>query len=192
MRQRMRDEVGGLRLATALRTVARLTHPTRTAPTARPSRAEAPLAGFAVRDQRDCSKEPPYFCRNSFVQSKPCSDIWERPLRTAILLFLLALPLSVTAQTSQAEKPYISDFRACVRAHAADAQAAGVRTSGEAEDYFEKQCVPPLFSLFLGSHNTSPRSDSVPADEAAPPGLFRAIVRQEWRFLGTARQAIVP
>ena len=99
-------------------------------------------------------------------------------MRTAILLFLLALPLSVTAQTPQGENAYVSDFRACVRAHAADAQAAGVRTEDEAADYAVKMCAP-LFGVFLGSNNISPRSN-IPAAEAVPPGLFRVIVRQEW------------
>jgi len=98
-----------------------------------------------------------------------------------VLVLLLMLPYSATAQTPQAERPFVSDFRACVRAHAAAAQAAGVRTEDEAADYFSKECAPPLFKMFLGSNDTPPRSNNIPADEAVQPGLFRAIVREEWR-----------
>lgn len=99
-------------------------------------------------------------------------------MRAALLVLLLMLPLSVTAQAPQGEKPYVSDFRICVRAHTADAQAAGVLTVDEAATYAMKMCAP-LFGVFLESNNTSPRP-SIPAEEAVPPGLFRAIVREEW------------
>jgi hypothetical protein len=98
----------------------------------------------------------------------------------AILVLLPMLPFSVFAQTPQAEKPYASQFRACVRAHAADAQAAGVRTEDDAKNYSIKVCAP-LFGMFLGSNDASPPSPNIPKDEAVPPGLFRVIVREEWR-----------
>lgn len=126
----------------------------------------------------------PYFRRNGFVQDRLGTNIWERPLRAAVLASLLMLPFSAAAQTPQDEKPYVSDFRACVRLNTTGARAAGVRTEDQAVDYALKRCMP-LFGVFMGSVNTLPLSSSIPEGEAVPPGLFRVIVRQEWGdFIG--------
>ena len=93
-------------------------------------------------------------------------------MRAAVLVLLLALPFSVTAQTPQAEQSSVSRFRDCVRSHAADAKAAGVRTAGEAANYAMKMCAP-LFGVFLGLPTTS-------EEEALPPGIYRQIIREEW------------
>jgi hypothetical protein len=102
-------------------------------------------------------------------------------LKAVILVSLLTLPFSATAQTPRGEQPFVSDFRACVRSHTADAQAAGVRTANEAEDYFFKACIPPLFELIPGSGSFLPPSNNIAMGESVPPGLFRTIVREEWR-----------
>jgi hypothetical protein len=112
------------------------------------------------------------------------ANIWERALRATVLASLLILPFSAAAQTPRDEKPYVSEFRACVRSHTTDAQAAGVRTENQAVDYAIKTCAP-LFGVFLGSGSTSSPTSSTPAGDALPPGLFRVIVRQEWGdFIG--------
>jgi hypothetical protein len=123
----------------------------------------------------------PYFRRNGFVQTKPRSNIRERPLKATVLVLLLMLPWSVAAQTPRPDTPYAANFRACVRSHAADAQAAGVRTANEVMDYFEKVCLPSFSEILQGSSNTSPPLDNIPMGEAVQPGLLRVIVKEEWR-----------
>ncbi|MBR0841916.1 hypothetical protein JQ607_17095 [Bradyrhizobium liaoningense] len=98
-------------------------------------------------------------------------------MRAAVLALLLILPFSASAQTPQEEQPSVARFRACVRSHAPDAQAAGVRTAGEIADYFIKVCAP-LFGIFLGSNNTS--QSIVPDEETLPPGIYRKVMREEW------------
>lgn len=95
------------------------------------------------------------------------------------MVLTLLPPLS--AQTHNDESPSVTRFRACVRMHAPDAQAAGVRTLEDAVSYAMKACLP-LFGIFLDP-NASSKGEV--AEEALPPGVFRAVLRQEWgNFLG--------
>ncbi|PDT88482.1 hypothetical protein CO669_20930 [Bradyrhizobium sp. Y36] len=84
------------------------------------------------------------------------------------------LPFAASAQAER-EEASVSRLRACVRAHAADAQAVGVRTPGEAESYFIDKCVP-LFGMFLNPNR-------IPTEEVGPlaPGIYRKAIEQEWR-----------
>jgi hypothetical protein len=90
----------------------------------------------------------------------------------------VALPFPVSAQT-QEEQPSVARFRACVRSHAADAQADGARSPGDVENYFITMCAP-LFGMFLGTNNTSPIFDNARDEEPSSPGLYRKIMREEW------------
>lgn len=93
-------------------------------------------------------------------------------MKTALVSLFVMLPLAASAQ---AEEASVSRLRSCIRAHAADAQAAGVRTPGEAENYFIRQCIP-LFGLFLNSNNLPTRDDG-----PLPPGIYRTTIEEEWR-----------
>ncbi|MCP1767921.1 hypothetical protein ABIF64_004251 [Bradyrhizobium japonicum] len=65
--------------------------------------------------------------------------------------------------------------------HAHDAQAAGIRTLEDAASYAMRACLP-LFGIFL---DPSASSKGEVAEEALPPGIFRAVLREEWgNFLG--------
>lgn len=95
------------------------------------------------------------------------------PMRITLSIMLLMLPFSVSAQTPQGEQPSVSRFRVCVRSHASDARAAGVRTLDDAANYFIKVCLP-LFGIFLGPNDAL-------KEEALPPGIYRSVLREEWR-----------
>lgn len=85
------------------------------------------------------------------------------------------LPSPASAEADQVEQPSVSSLRACVRAHAADAQAAGVRTPGEAENYFIRQCLP-LVGMFLNPNNLPTKVD----DRSLAPGIYRRVIEDEW------------
>jgi hypothetical protein len=91
---------------------------------------------------------------------------------TTVLLAMLVLPISALAQTSADEQ--LSAYRACARAHAPEAQAAGARTHDEAVAYFGKVCLPTL-GLSLGSNDVS-------KDKPEPlrPAILRVVFREEW------------
>lgn len=93
-------------------------------------------------------------------------------MSAAIVPLLLTLPFAASAETPQGEQSSVSRLRTCVRSHARDAQAAGVRTPDDAASYFVKVCLP-LFGMFLESNNTA-------KEEALPPGIYRNVIRQEW------------
>jgi hypothetical protein len=71
---------------------------------------------------------------------------------STVLFVMLILPISALAQTSADEQ--LSAYRACARAHASEAHAAGARTSDEAIAYFGNVCLPTL-GLSLGSNDVS-------------------------------------
>ncbi len=98
-------------------------------------------------------------------------------MRAAILISLLTLLPQLSAQTHHGEQPSVSRFRACVRLHAPDAQAAGVRTPEDAASYAMKACMP-LFGIFLDP-NASSKAEVL--EEVLPPGIFRAVLKEEWR-----------
>jgi hypothetical protein len=95
-------------------------------------------------------------------------------MRAAILISLLTLSSQLSAQTHHGEQPSVSRFRACVRSHAPDAQAAGVRTAEDAARYAMKACMP-LVGLFL-----DPNASRNAEVEVLPPGIYRAVLREEW------------
>jgi hypothetical protein len=64
---------------------------------------------------------------------------------------------------------YIANLRACARAHAPEAQAAGVRTQDEAIKYFSKVCIPVL-GLFLTGSDADHRKSS--ADDLKDMGAL--------------------
>lgn len=65
--------------------------------------------------------------------------------------------------------------------HAHDAQAAGIRTFDDAASYAMRACLAVFGSLL----DPNAPSKGVAAEEALPPGIFRAVIREEWsNFLG--------
>lgn len=56
-------------------------------------------------------------------------------MRVAILITILALSPQLFAQTHDEKQPSLSHFRACVRLHSPDAQAAGVPTAEDTASY---------------------------------------------------------
>lgn len=92
--------------------------------------------------------------------------MWIGPLKAAITLLFAFVPLLASAQTAQNEqlRQVISNLKSCVRTHAAEAQAAGVRASSAA-DYFARMCAP---------------SADVESVGATPLGLFRTTINAEW------------
>jgi len=106
----------------------------------------------------------------SYANSRDVLFLWIGPLRTAVTLLLATLPWSVSAQTAHNEKlrQVVSNLRACVRAYAPTAQAAGVQTTSDAVNFFIKTCSPPL-------------SDLAPENVGAiPPGTLRIAIGDEW------------
>jgi hypothetical protein len=102
----------------------------------------------------------------------------------SVIFLLAALPGSAGAQTVPNEKlqQVISKLRSCVRTHAPAAQAAGVRNSGDASNFFLKICItlPPGFAD-AGEALPGALSSSDLADVGAvPPGIFRRVVGEEW------------
>jgi hypothetical protein len=91
---------------------------------------------------------------------------------STVLFAMFILPISALAQTSADEQ--LSAYRACARAHALKAQAAGARTPDEAVAYFGKVCLPTL-GLSLGSNDVSKNKL-----EPLAPGILRALFREEW------------
>jgi len=111
-----------------------------------------------------------------------------RLMSTACLL-LATMSLPVSAQTTQDEKlaQVLSKLRACVRTNAPAAQQAGIKTIGEAAEFFQKKCFPPLvFSLGQNTdagQNTSPGQITeldLKGVGAMPPGIYRRVVSEEW------------
>jgi hypothetical protein len=105
-------------------------------------------------------------------------------LRTAIALLLATLLWPVSAQTAQNENlnQYISKLRACARAHAPEAQAAGVRTPNEAANYFFKVCVLVVGLILMGSDVDQKKrlDDDLKEVGPLPPGIIRIAFREEW------------
>ena len=93
-------------------------------------------------------------------------------------LLLATVPGLASAQTAQNEqlKQVVSNLRACVRTHAPTAQAAGIKTTGEAVEFFRKMCNPPLT---LGENADLGENDV----RAIPPGTFRIAIIEEWTTL---------
>jgi hypothetical protein len=103
---------------------------------------------------------------------------------TSVMLLLAALPGSAGAQTAPNEKlqQVISKLRSCVRTHAPAAQAAGMRNSSDAINFFLKVCIslPPGFAD-AGEALPGALSSSDLADVGAvPPGIFRRVAGEEW------------
>lgn len=106
-------------------------------------------------------------------------------MRTAIVMLLATVPWSLSAQTATQKQNldgYIASLRACARAHAPEAQAAGVRTQDEAVKYFAKVCIPVLGLFLTGSDADHQKSsaDDLKDMGALPPGIFRAAFREGW------------
>jgi hypothetical protein len=111
-------------------------------------------------------------------------------VRTAIALLLATLLWPVSAQTAEKENlnEFIFKLRACARAHAPEAQAAGVRRPDEAANYFAKVCIPVLGLFLLGSDDDQKKKlDGDPKEMGAlPPGIIRIAFREEWAaFIAT-------
>ena len=105
-------------------------------------------------------------------------------MRTAIAPLLAILLWPVLAQTAQNENlnEEISKLRACARAHAPEAQAAGVRTPDEAANFFIKVCVPVVGLILMGSDVDQKKrlDDDLKEVGALPPGMIRIVFREEW------------
>jgi hypothetical protein len=100
------------------------------------------------------------------------------------ILLLAALPGSAGAQTAPNEKlvEVISKLRSCVRTYAPAAQAAGMRNSGDAINFFLKTCItlPPGFAdAGEALPGALPSSDLADVG-AVPPGIFRRVAGEEW------------
>ncbi|UWU74351.1 hypothetical protein N2603_30410 [Bradyrhizobium huanghuaihaiense] len=57
-----------------------------------------------------------------------------------------------------------------------DARAAGVRTAEDAANYAMRACTP-LIGIFLDPNSFS---NAEILEEALPPGIFRAVIKEEW------------
>jgi hypothetical protein len=113
--------------------------------------------------------------------------LWSGPSRTAITLLLATEPWSVSAQTAAQDQnllQLLSKLKICVRANAPDAQAAGMKNTGDATDFFIKTCMPPI--VLLGDAGVAPpRPGMLSQSDFAnmggmPPGILRRVVGEEW------------
>lgn len=94
-------------------------------------------------------------------------------MRIAITLLLAIVPWSASAQIGQHEKldEVIAGIRACVRAHAPEAQAAAAKGVSDTVDYLMRVCSPPI-------------TDLDPAKVGAvPPGILRVAIAEEWNTI---------
>jgi hypothetical protein len=91
-------------------------------------------------------------------------------MRIAITLLLAIVPWSASAQKGQTDNldEIIAKLRACVRTHAAEAQAAAAKGVGDTVDYFVRVCSPPIIELDPAKVG------------AVPPGIFRVTITKEW------------
>lgn len=85
-------------------------------------------------------------------------------MKSAIALLLLTLPCSASAQTTQTDRhgEVVANLRACVRDHAALAQA----TEGDPLTYLVEICRS--------------QTGDMTGISPVPPGIFRRVVSEEW------------
>lgn len=122
-------------------------------------------------------------------------NLWTGPLRTAITLLLATVPWSVSAQTAAQNEnllQLLSKLKSCVRANAPAAQAAGMKNTSDATDFFIKTCIPPI--VFPGDSAAAPPRPGMLSQSdfanmgATPPGILRRVVGEEWAsFVEEAR-----
>jgi hypothetical protein len=87
------------------------------------------------------------------------------------------------ADDGGALQQHLSDLQACVRSHAAEVYALGIRATGDAEEHLIKRCIS-LNDLFA---STKLSERPVPKVPALRPGILRITVREEWAaFLNAA------
>lgn len=84
--------------------------------------------------------------------------------------------------------PLVRNLRQCVRAHAAEAVASGVRTE-EDGDFFRRRCLADPIDLFAG-RVSEPSRDIAPV--ALAPGVLRAVIREEWAAYQADRMPRAP
>jgi hypothetical protein len=93
------------------------------------------------------------------------------------------------ADDDAALQQYLSDFRACVRSHAAEVYALGIRATHDAEETFRERCIPTLNDLFGSIKLNEPATSARQKLPAVPlrPGILRITAREEWAaFLSAA------
>ena len=123
-----------------------------------------------------------------------CSFV-EAELRVTIILLLVALPWSISAQAGKDEKldEVIGKLRVCARMYAPSVQ--GMQSPRNAIDILMEPCSPPPRLRDLDNPEVSPGPKPgavLPSDladlGAVSPGLFRHIISEEWAsFLDHAR-----
>lgn len=115
-------------------------------------------------------------------------------MRVAIAFLLVTLPAAAQTATDDDVQRFFSNVRACVRANAPAAPAAGIRTHREAIDFFDKACLDPIppTGLILGGPAPPvggplpPVYDGLPPGtmrrvfEMTPPGKIQSIIAEEW------------
>lgn len=89
------------------------------------------------------------------------------------------------ANDDGALQQHVSDLRTCVRSHAAEVYALGIRATRDAEELFLNRCgKTTLNDLFASIKLNELATSKLPA---VPPGIFRMAVREEWAaFLNAA------
>jgi hypothetical protein len=92
----------------------------------------------------------------------------------AALLILLSAGQSFgqSSYDDATMQPLISSLRACAKSNVAEAYAAGIRRTREAEEFLQNRCAP-VISIEL-------RKAMEQGLKAVPPGRFRFTVREEW------------
>ena len=99
------------------------------------------------------------------------------PIAIATALLLLAGPsFGQQADYDEALQQQLSSLRACVRSHAAEVYARGIRAVRDAEEIFLNRCTS-LNDLFA-----SIKLNELPTSKvrAMPPGILRMTARDEW------------
>jgi hypothetical protein len=70
-----------------------------------------------------------------------------------------------------------STLRSCVRAHAQEAESAGVSTPNDAAEFFLQACDGEIFAAMKRLN-----------PPAVPPGSFRYLIYDEWKAITANRQ----
>ena len=99
------------------------------------------------------------------------------PIAISTALLLSAGPsFGQQADDDQVLQQQLSSLRACVRSHAPEIYARGIRTTGDAQELLLKRCIQlnDLFASIKLSELPTPKV------QAIPPGIFRRTAREEW------------
>jgi hypothetical protein len=97
------------------------------------------------------------------------------PLAVSVAIAITMSPPMAFADPALDELKSV--VRSCVRAHAQEAESAGVSTQNDADKFFQHACDGEIMAA-MQRHNTT----------AMPPGSLRIAAEDEWKAITANRQ----